>query len=125
MRGAPHNGFAWLMFRIKSRISAGTFGLPDAVVISASNTKRRLCGAKRQPYRGERCANYDANRATIARAKPTKAGRNAGGANEAGRSFEKPRVGDEARGSPPGGGHGFENWSPTERKGQRKESSSW
>src|ERR1700688_2820875 len=28
MRGAPHNGFAWLMFRIKSRISAATFGLP-------------------------------------------------------------------------------------------------
>src|ERR1700722_11314771 len=28
MRGAPHNGFAWLMFRIKSRISAGTFRLP-------------------------------------------------------------------------------------------------
>jgi hypothetical protein len=28
MRGTPHNGFAWLMFRIKSRISAGAFGLP-------------------------------------------------------------------------------------------------
>src|ERR1017187_9593826 len=28
MRGAPHNGFAWLMFRIKPRISAATFGLP-------------------------------------------------------------------------------------------------
>jgi|SRR5580700_3392728 hypothetical protein len=28
MRGAPHNGFAWLRFRIKSRISAATFGLP-------------------------------------------------------------------------------------------------
>jgi hypothetical protein len=28
MRGAPHNGFAWLMFRIKSRISVATFGRP-------------------------------------------------------------------------------------------------
>src|ERR1019366_131170 len=28
IRGAPHNGFAWLMFRIKLRISGGTFGLP-------------------------------------------------------------------------------------------------
>ena len=28
MRGAPYNGFAWLMFRIKWRISAATFGLP-------------------------------------------------------------------------------------------------
>ena len=28
MRGAPHNGFAWLMSRIKLRISAATFGLP-------------------------------------------------------------------------------------------------
>src|SRR6202035_2526195 len=28
MRGAPHHGFACLIFRIKPRISAGTFGLP-------------------------------------------------------------------------------------------------
>jgi hypothetical protein len=28
MRGAPHNGFAWLMSRIKWRMSAATFGLP-------------------------------------------------------------------------------------------------
>jgi hypothetical protein len=28
MRGAPHNGLAWLMRRIKSRISALVFGLP-------------------------------------------------------------------------------------------------
>ena len=72
MRGAPHNGFAWLMFRIKSRISAGTFGLPGRRLISASNTKRRLYGAKPSLYRGERCVDSGANRATIARAKPTK-----------------------------------------------------
>jgi hypothetical protein len=60
---------------------------PDAVVIYASNTKRRLYGAKRSLYRGERCVDSGANRATIARAKPTKAGRSAGGANEAARSF--------------------------------------
>src|SRR5438445_28715 len=28
MRGAPHSGLAWLMRRIKSRISAATSGLP-------------------------------------------------------------------------------------------------
>jgi hypothetical protein len=38
-------------------------------------------------YRGERSVNSNATRATIARAKPTKAGRSAGGANEAARSF--------------------------------------
>src|ERR1700722_9457279 len=64
----------------------------------------------RSPYLGERCADYSANRATIARARPTRIGRSAGVADEAVRSFGKPRVGDEARGSPPAGPHGFENW---------------
>src|SRR6202158_3216243 len=62
MRGAPHNGFAWLMFRIKSRISAGTFGLPgrrrdfrvqyqakalrcQAITVSG----RTMCRLRRQP----------------------------------------------------------------------------
>jgi hypothetical protein len=62
------------------------------------------------PSRGERCADYCAKRATIARARPTRAGRRAGGASAAARSFGKPRVGDEARGSPPAGRYGFENW---------------
>jgi hypothetical protein len=33
---------------------------PDAVVISASNTKPRLYGAKRSQYRGERCIDSGA-----------------------------------------------------------------
>src|ERR1700723_4385784 len=97
---------------------------PDAGVISESSTKRTLGGAKRSLYRGERCADYSANRATIARARPTRAGRSAGGASAAARSFGKPRVGDEARGSPPAGRYGFENWRRQKRKGQPKESSS-
>src|SRR5437588_4268762 len=32
----------------------------------------------------------------------------------------QPQVGDEARGSPPAGQHGFENWRLTRRKGRRK-----
>src|SRR6202021_1987291 len=32
MRGAPHNGFAWLISRIKWRISAATFGLPGRLL---------------------------------------------------------------------------------------------
>jgi hypothetical protein len=39
-------------------------------VISESSTKRTLGGAKRSLYRGERCADYSANRATIARQDP-------------------------------------------------------
>ena len=62
MRGAPHNRFAWLMFRIKSRISAGTLGLPGrrrdfcvqyqakalrypAITVSG----RTMCRLQRQP----------------------------------------------------------------------------
>src|ERR1700728_2862090 len=62
MRGAPHNGFAWLMFRIKPRISAGGFGLPgrrrdfrvqyqakalrcQAITVSG----RTMCRLRRQP----------------------------------------------------------------------------
>src|ERR1700730_10412673 len=62
MRGAPHNGFAWLMFRLKPRISAGTFGLPgrrrdfrvqyqakalrcQAITVSG----RTMCRLRRQP----------------------------------------------------------------------------
>ena len=76
-------------------------------------------------YRGERCADCSANRATIERARPTRAGQSAGSVNDAARSFGKPRVGDEARRSPPAGRHGSENWRRQKRKGQRKESSSW
>ena len=97
---------------------------PDVAMIFASSTKRTPCGAKRSLYRGERCADYGANRATIARARSTRAGRRAGRADEATRSFGKRRVGDEARGSPPVVRHEFENWTLPERKGRRKESSS-
>src|SRR6202042_3022990 len=92
----------------------------DAVVTSASSTKRRLYGAKRSPYRGERCVDSAANRATIVTARPTTAGRSAGGANAAVHSSGKPRVDDEARGSRPAGRHGFENWRGPKRKGQQK-----
>ena len=98
---------------------------PDAVVTSASSTKRRLYGAKRSLYRGERCVDSGANRTTIVTARPTKAGRSAGGANAAVHSSGKPRVDDEARGSPPAVRHGFENWRRPVRKRRRKESSSW
>ena len=124
MRGAPHNGFAWLISRIKWRISAAKFGLPgrrrDFRVQYQANARRcqaitvsgrTMCRLWRQP-------------ATIARARPTRAGRSAGGADEATRSFGKRRVGDEARGSPPVVRHEFENWTLPERKGRRKESSS-
>jgi hypothetical protein len=46
---------------------------PDAVVTSASSTKRRLYDAKRSLYRRERCVDSGANRATIVTARPTKA----------------------------------------------------
>src|ERR1700677_4679330 len=62
MRGAPHNGFAWLRFRIKSRISAATFGLPgrrhDFRVQYHANARRcqaitvsgrTMCRLRRQP----------------------------------------------------------------------------
>jgi hypothetical protein len=39
--------------------------------------------------------------------------------------IDKPQVGDEARGSPPIGQPGIENWRLAERIGRRKESSSW
>src|ERR1700728_1220296 len=62
MRGAPHSGFAWLMSRIKLRISAATFGLParrrdfrvqyqakalrcQAMTVSG----RTICRLRRQP----------------------------------------------------------------------------
>src|SRR6202021_2316500 len=124
MRGAPHNGFAWLMFRIKPRISAGTFGLPGRRRDFRVQYQAKAYGAKRSLYRGERCVDSGANRATIVTARPTKAGRTAGGANAAVHSSGKPRVDDEARGSPPAGRHGFENWRRPKRKGQQKESSS-
>jgi hypothetical protein len=39
---------------------------------------------------------------------------------QATRSFGKPQVGGEARGSPPAGPHGFENWRLLKRKGDEK-----
>src|ERR1035441_3850650 len=62
MRGAPHNGFAWLMSRINWRISAAMFGLPgrrrdfrvqyqakalrcQAITVSG----RTMCKLRRQP----------------------------------------------------------------------------
>ena len=87
--GAPHNGLAWLSFRIKLRISAATFGLPGRHRDFRVRTTRTLGGAKRSPYRGARCADYSAHKATIARARPTRAGRSAGNANEAARSFRE------------------------------------
>jgi hypothetical protein len=60
----------------------------DAAVISASSTTRTLGGAKRSPYRGARCADYAAHKATIARARPTRAGRSAG-RNRSGAFFSR------------------------------------
>src|SRR6266513_2223316 len=42
--------------------------------------------------------------------------RSGGGASDAAHSFGKPQVGAEARGSPPAGPHGFENWTPPKPK---------
>jgi hypothetical protein len=98
---------------------------PDVGVTSVSSTTRRPYGAKRSLYPDERFVDSGANRATIARATPTKAGRRAGGANDAARSFGERRVDDEAQGSPPAGRHGFESWRRPARKGRRKECSSW
>src|ERR1700685_3239878 len=62
MRGAPHNGFAWYISRIKWRISAATFGLPgrrrDFRVQYQANARRcqaitvsgrTMCRLQRQP----------------------------------------------------------------------------
>jgi hypothetical protein len=38
------------------------------------------------------------------------------GASDAARSFGKPKVGDEAQGSPPAGQHGLEHWRLTKAK---------
>src|SRR5260370_41934037 len=71
MRGAPHNGFAWLRFRIKSRISAATFGLPgrrrDSRVQYHANARQRcqaitvsgrtMCRLRRQPGHRTRVAS--------------------------------------------------------------------
>ena len=40
-RGAPHNGLAWLMRRIKSRISALVFGLPGGRLTSPVQYKAK------------------------------------------------------------------------------------
>src|ERR1700674_2205504 len=124
MRGAPHNGSLDSYPESSGKCLRPRSVFPDVAVIFASSTKRTPGGAKRSLYRGERCADYGANRATIARARPTRAGRSAGGADEATRSFGKRRVGDEARGSPPVVRNEFESWTLPERKGRRKESSS-
>jgi hypothetical protein len=65
-----------------------------------------------------------ANRTSIGTTPPPRARRSGGGASDAARSFGKPQVGGEARGSPPAGQHGFENWRLLKRKRRRKESSS-
>src|ERR1700735_3935251 len=62
MRGAPHNGFAWLLSRIKWRISAATFSPPgrrrDFRVQYQANARRcqaitvsgrTMCRLQRQP----------------------------------------------------------------------------
>src|SRR3984957_2105229 len=62
MRGAPHNGFAWHISRIKWQISAATFGLPgrrrDFRVQCQANARRcqaitvsgrTMCRLQRQP----------------------------------------------------------------------------
>src|ERR1700719_1752825 len=110
MRGAPHNGFAWLTFRIKPRISAGTFGLPGRRRDFGVQYQAKALRCQAITVSGERCVDSGANRATIVTARPTESGRSAGGANAAMRSSGKPRVDDEARGSPPAGRPGFENW---------------
>src|SRR5580700_6676 len=110
MRGAPHKGLAWLMRRIRSRMLAATSGLPgrrrDFVVQCQAKALRSNGG----PCRAEPSADIAANRTRIGTTKPTRAGRSGGGASDAARSLGKLQVGDEARGSPPAGQHGFEKW---------------
>src|ERR1700685_3832786 len=110
MRGAPHNGFAWLMFRINPRISAGTFGLPGRRRDFRVQYQAKALRCQAITLSGRTMCDSGAYRATIVTARPTKAGRSAGGANAAVHSSGKPRVDDEARGSPPAGRHGIENW---------------
>jgi hypothetical protein len=91
----PHKGFAWLMSRIKWQMSAATSVFRDAAVISASSTTRKLDGCQAFTLSGEPSANYGAKPGHIARARPTRAGRSAGGARDVARSFAE-RVGDGA-----------------------------
>ena len=114
MRGAPHKGLAWLMRRIRSRMLAATSGLPG---------RRRDFLVQRQA-KARRCQRRTVSGRTISRHRRqpdqnrynTRAGRSGEGASDAARSFGKPQVGGEARGSPPAGPHGFESWWLPKRK---------
>src|ERR1700683_4489132 len=83
-------------------------------MIFASSTKRTPCGAKRSLYRGERCADYGANRPPSREQDPQEP---VGGLEaQATRSFGKGRVGDEAQGSPPVVRHELEKLDATRVK---------
>src|SRR6516225_1481003 len=110
MRGAPHKGLAWLMRRIRSQCWPQLPAFPEGGGISWSNARRKLGGANGGRCRAALSRDIAASRTSIVTTQPTRAGRSGGGASDAARSFGKPQVGGEARGSPPAGQHGFENW---------------
>ena len=120
MRGAPHKGLAWLMRRMRSRISAATSGLPGRRRDFLVHTRRKLCGATGRPCRAGPSAGTGANPTRIATTEPTTIGRRAGGARDAVRSCGERPVDDEGRESPPAGRHGPENWRRPERNEQNR-----
>src|SRR5437016_13774750 len=124
MRGAPHKGLAWRMRRIRSRMFAATSGLPGKAAgfpgpmpgeSSAVPTEDRvgLNHLETSPPTGPESVQHNPQ-------EPVAGG---GGASDAARSFGRRQVGGEARGSPPAGKHGFENWRLTRRKGRKGSSS--
>ena len=124
MRGAPHKGLAWLMRRMRSRISAATSGLPgrrDFLVqyqVKALRASGRRCRAARSAGRG-------ANTTSSAKAGPTTIGRSVAGAGQAARSCGAQRVGDEGRESQLAVRHGPKTGGEESEKSQPKQSSSW
>jgi len=76
----------------------------------------RLAGPRDHLCRAEPSQDIAANRTRIGTTQPTRAGRSDRGVSDAARYFGKPQVGDEGRGSPPAGQHGFEILEATKAK---------
>ena len=85
---------------------------------SSWHANRRFGGANGGRCRAALSRDIAASRTRIGTTQPTRAGRTGGGASDAARSFGKPQVGGEARGSPPAGQHGFEKLEATICSGQ-------
>src|ERR1700741_2774818 len=121
MRGAPPKGLG-ACAELNHEGWPQLLAFREAGATFRFKARRKLGGTSGGRCRAEPSQDIAPKRTRIGTTKPARAGR---GASDAARCFGKPQVGDEGRGSPPAGQHGFENWRPPKRKGRRKESLSW